>query len=71
MAVVEPSTGNILEWRDAVLMQVRSKVKAQEGNGETTQVAWDMRYKKRLAEEFGTSKSKRKINQMLSNTINT
>ena len=52
-------------------MQVRSKVKEQEGTGETTQVPWDMKYKKRLAEEFGTSKSKRKINQMLSNTINT
>jgi hypothetical protein len=34
------------------------------------QQAWTMHYKKKLAEEFGTSKSKRKINQMLSNTIN-
>lgn len=50
MAVVDPTTGNILEWREAVLMQVRSKVKAQEGSGETTQVAWDMKYKKKLAE---------------------
>ena len=52
-------------------MQVKPKTKEQDGPGETTQVAWDMKYKKKLAEEFGTSKSKRKINQMLSNTINT
>lgn len=52
-------------------MDVRSLVKLQEGNGETTQQAWSMQYKKKLAEGFGTSKSKRKINQMLSNTINT
>ena len=49
IAVVDPSNGNIVEWRDAVMMQVKSKVKGQEGNGETTQVAWDIKYKKRLA----------------------
>ena len=51
-------------------MDVKSKLKGQDATGETTQQAWSMQYKKKLAEEFGTSKSKRKINQMLSNTIN-
>jgi hypothetical protein len=51
-------------------MEVKSKLKGQDATGDTTQQAWSMQYKKKLAEEFGTSKSKRKINQMLSNTIN-
>ena len=50
-------------------MQVGRDAKEEVVGGETTQQAWNMQYKKRLAEEFGTSKSKRKINQMLSNTI--
>lgn len=51
-------------------MQVKSTLKGQNATGETTQQAWSINYKKKLAEEFGTSKSKRKINQMLSNNIN-
>lgn len=69
-AIVDPKTGKILEWKDVSLMQVKSTLKGQSSTGETTQQAWSINYKKKLAEEFGTSKSKRKINQMLSNNIN-
>jgi hypothetical protein len=31
-------------------MQVKSKIKAQEATGDTTQQAWSMQYKKKLAE---------------------
>ena len=69
-AIVDPKTGKILEWKDVGLMQVKSTLKGQNATGETTQQAWSINYKKKLAEQFGTSKSKRKINQMLSNNIN-
>lgn len=69
MAVVDPTTQKIIEWREVSLMNVSYSGQLQQATGETTQQAWNMQYKKRLAEEFGTSKSKRKINQMLSNTI--
>lgn len=69
IAVVDPKTKEIVGWREVCLMQVDCVRREMEVKGETTQQAWNMQYKKRLAEEFGTSKSKRKINQMLSNTI--
>ena len=70
MAIVDPKTGDIVQWRNVRLMNVKNVNEGQEGTGETTKTMWNLQYKKKLAEEFGTIKSKRKVNQMLSNTIN-
>ena len=50
VAVVDPQTQQILEWRDVSMMQVTHKEFEEEKIRETTQQAWNMQYKKRLAQ---------------------
>ena len=68
MGSVNPTTKEI-EWKETTVMEVKAKM-PESKEAETTKQSWDINYKKRIVEEFGTSKSKRKINQMFSNIIN-
>ena len=51
------------------MMEVKTKM-ISEIETETTLQKWSIEHKKNMVSQFGTSKSKRKINQMLSNIIN-
>lgn len=50
-------------------MEAKTKMVAEVETGTTLQ-KWSIEHKKNMVSQFGTSKSKRKINQMLSNIIN-
>ncbi len=66
--VHDPKTGKI-ELKDAIMMEARTKMVSEVETGTTVQ-KWSIEHKKNMVSQFGTSKSKRKINQMLSNIIN-
>ncbi len=50
------------------MMQAKTKMITELQTGTTVQ-KWSIEHKKNMVSQFGTSKSKRKINQMLSNII--
>jgi hypothetical protein len=66
VAVVED--GKIVEWQPASMFDMRcTAVKEQEN--ETKVQKWSLEHKKSMVSQFGTSKSKRKLNQMMNNII--
>ena len=66
LAVVEGD--RILEWKQAGLYEVRTQA-VVEKEGETKLQKWSLEHKKNMVSQFGTSKSKRKLNQMMNNII--
>lgn len=66
VAVVE--NDQIIEWRTANMYDVRSTA-VTERETETQLQKWSLEHKKNMVAQFGTSKSKRKLNQMMNNII--
>lgn len=66
MAVVEG--GKVVEWRKAGMYDLRSTAVKEEENESKVQ-KWSLEHKKNMVSQFGTSKSKRKLNQMMNNII--
>ena len=60
--------GRIVKNQDARLYEVRS-TGVQEQESETKVQKWSLEHKKNMVSQFGTSKSKRKLNQMMNNII--
>lgn len=66
VAVVED--GKIVEWVPANMLDMRCSVIKEQEN-ETKVQKWSLEHKKNMVSQFGTSKSKRKLNQMMNNII--
>jgi hypothetical protein len=64
---VEPN-GNITSHHEAKLYDMRSTA-VVEKESETKVQKWSLEHKKNMVSQFGTSKSKRKLNQMMNNII--
>lgn len=65
---VDSATGKIVEFKKAALYDMRSTAVLEEET-ETKVQKWSLEHKKNMVSQFGTSKSKRKLNQMMSNII--
>ena len=50
MAVWNTKTGEIVKWVDVSMMNVKNIRQGEEGTGETTQISWNLQYKKKLAQ---------------------
>ena len=66
VAVVEG--GKVVEWRKAGMYDLRCTAVKEEENESKVQ-KWSLEHKKNMVSQFGTSKSKRKLNQMMNNII--
>ena len=64
---VDPK-GNIVNNNPARMYEVKSTVVAEQ-EAETKVQKWSLEHKKNMVSQFGTSKSKRKLNQMMNNII--
>ena len=64
---VDPE-GTIVGSNPAKMYEVKSTLVAEQ-EAETKVQKWSLEHKKNMVSQFGTSKSKRKLNQMMNNII--
>lgn len=62
------ASGKILGFKDAKMYDMRSTAVVEQ-ESETKVQKWSLEHKKNMVSQFGTSKSKRKLNQMMNNII--